>query len=736
MPSLICIHASAAAVIARKGKEQVSNRTAIGALAPRPGARFRPPAFGRGDVPRTALLKRLAGCDAPLVTVTAGAGYGKTTLLAQWAERDPRPAAWLTTGDDDADPHEMRTSVAAALSDIGHRRGSDEPLLLVVDEADRLSRESLALLAAVTAELPAGSTVAVAGRSDPALPVARMRAAERLVEIGPADLAMSAREARLVVSAAAAGLTAAETAGVVRAAEGWPAGLYLGALAALEHPTDSAPDRFLVDYLRAEVVGQLRPAADRRFLIRTAVLEELSAPLCDAVLQRSDSGRRLERLERTNSMLLPLDRHRGAYRLHGMMRQMLIAELELESPGASRELAGRAADWCDENGRTEQAIGYALAAGDCAQAASLVERHAMHAFHNGQTALVESWLRQLDGEPIERRPGLAVLAGWIHALRGRPREAEDCLAAAERGVAMAAVLDDTTVPRLALLRAALCPDGAERMQADAQFAVDSLDLLSPWRAKALLLVGWSQLLRGMDDAADATLTDAARASAAGLTNTSSIALAGRAVLACARGDLVGADGLATEGIERLISRSLTARATSAVCYAAGARTAAERGRVDAAREWLAAAHRLLPQVTHALPWMAVQSRLDAARAHLLLGEDEQAAAVCAEVEHLLLIRPRLGTLVGQAAEVRRSAARREVPDGWTDTLTAAELRLLPLLTTHLSFREIADRLFVSRNTVKTQAISVYRKLGASSRSEAVARAEALGLIELPARIIP
>ena len=240
----------------------------------------------------------------------------------------------------------------------------------------------------------------------------------------------------------------------------------------------------------------------------------------------------------------------------------------------------------------------------------------------------------------------------------------------------------------------------------------------------------------MDDAADTTLTDAARASAAGLTNTSSIALAGRAVLARARGDLVGADGLATEGIERLISRSLTARATSAVCYAAGARTAAERGRLDAAREWLAAAHRLLPQVTHALPWMAVQSRLDASRAHLLLGEDEQAAALCAEVEHLLLIRPRLGTLAAQAAEVRRAAARREAPDGWTDSLTPAELRLLPLLTTHLSFREIADRLFVSRNTVKTQAISVYRKLGASSRSEAVDRAEALGLIEPPARITP
>ena len=209
-----------------EGKEQVSHRTAIGALAPRPGARFRPPAFGLGDVPRTALLRRLAGCDAPLVTVTAGAGYGKTTLLAQWAERDPRPTAWLTTGDDDADPREMRTSIAAALDDIRRGSDSDEPLLLVVDESDRLSRESLALLAAIAAELPAGSTVAVAGRGDPALPVARMRAQERLVEIGPADLAMSAREARLVVSAAAASLTAAEAAGVRASGRGWPAGLY------------------------------------------------------------------------------------------------------------------------------------------------------------------------------------------------------------------------------------------------------------------------------------------------------------------------------------------------------------------------------------------------------------------------------------------------------------------------------------------------------------------------------
>ena len=152
-----------------------------------------------------------------------------------------------------------------------------------------------------------------------------------------------------------------------------------------------------------------------------------------------------------------------------------------------------------------------------------------------------------------------MLAGWIHALRGRPRDAEECLAAAERGIAMAAILDDTTVPRLALLRAALCPDGVERMQVDAQFAADSLDLLSPWRAKALLLVGWSQLLRGMDDAAEDVLTERRRRPPAGLTNTSSIAPGRPRGAGRARGDRSARTGWRSRAVERLVGGSLTAR---------------------------------------------------------------------------------------------------------------------------------------------------------------------------------
>jgi LuxR family maltose regulon positive regulatory protein len=711
-------------------------------------ARFRPPARRRSDVQRNALVKRLVAGRGPLAAVTAPAGYGKTTLLGQWASQDPRPVAWITAVETDNRPRLLAATIASSLRPLAQVPGDPrrieralaqlpEPVLLVVDSADRLDRDALALLAGLAENLPDGSTMALASRRELRLPLARLRIDGRLTELISTDLAMDVRDARALIEATGVRVSAAEAGSLHRAAEGWPAGIRLAVLSGAGD--DAGTDRDVVDYLRSEVLAPLS-GPDVEFLTRTAVLEELSAPLCDEVLGRSDSGRRLERLECAGAMLVPLDRHRGAYRLHRMLRQMLAAELELRRPRASAGIAARAAEWYQANDRPEQAIGYALASGDRDHAASLVEGRAMVAFHSGHVALVESWLSRLEGDPLDRRPGLAVLAAWIHALRGRSGAAEECLAAAERGVEAVEILDETTVPRLALLRAAICPDGVDRMQADAQFAVDALDVHSPWRAKALLLTGWAQLLRGMDDEADAVLARAAHASAAGLTNTSSIALAGRAVLAAGRGDDVGADALASDAIERLGSGGLTHRATSVACYAAGARTAAARGRHESAREWLAVAHRLFPQVTRALPWMAVQSRLDAARAHLLLGEDDRAAALCDEADHLLLLRPRLGTLSTQASEVRWASGRRQTADGWASSLTAAELRLLPMLTTHLSFREIADRLFVSRNTVKTQAISVYRKLGASSRSEAVERAAALGLIEqsssLPGDFIP
>jgi LuxR family maltose regulon positive regulatory protein len=204
----------------------------------------------------------------------------------------------------------------------------------------------------------------------------------------------------------------------------------------------------------------------------------------------------------------------------------------------------------------------------------------------------------------------------------------------------------------------------------------------------------------------------------------------RALLSLERGDLAAAES------ELALARAFTDEATSvdsvvnAILLAVTARLAIAKGQGAQARGALVNAQRLRPMLTHALSWFAVQARLELAKAHLALSDTRGATILSREARDILRRRPKLGTLVAEAEGVRARISRvAEESSGWASTLTAAELRLLPLLTTHLSFREIAERLFVSRNTVKTQAISVYRKLDASGRSEAIERAVELGLVD-------
>ena len=211
-----------------------------------------------------------------------------------------------------------------------------------------------------------------------------------------------------------------------------------------------------------------------------------------------------------------------------------------------------------------------------------------------------------------------------------------------------------------------------------------------------------------------------------------VARSERALLALERGDLAAAESelaLAGAFVEDVPS---TDYVVTAIMLAVTARLAIAKGQGARARTTLVAAQRTRPMMTHALSWFAVQTRLELAKAHLALSDVSGAATLYREAEDILRRHPTLGTLVADAKEVRAKLSTvADESSGWVSTLTAAELRLLPLLTTHLSFREIAERLFVSRNTVKTQAISVYRKLDASSRSEAIERATALGLVDAP-----
>jgi LuxR family maltose regulon positive regulatory protein len=264
------------------------------------------------------------------------------------------------------------------------------------------------------------------------------------------------------------------------------------------------------------------------------------------------------------------------------------------------------------------------------------------------------------------------------------------------------------------MRAALCADGTAQMEVDAEAAIGRLAADDPWRPAALLVRGAAAMLLEDLERADAVLSEAVeRAATAGSIETRSIALGERSLLAAARDDVRASDALAEEAQLVVEEGGLAGYPTSALALAASARSRIRHGQWDHARRLLTAATRVTPHLTYALPWLAVQARI----------ELDEARGIHA-------VRPELGVLGELVTRLDLEvAAMPDARNGGSSGLTRAELRLLPLLSTHLSFREIGERLHVSRNTIKTQAISVYRKLGVSSRSEAVAVAEDLGLVE-------
>jgi LuxR family maltose regulon positive regulatory protein len=727
------------------------------------------PAQRPGLVRRAGLVSRLGASTSPrVVSLTAPAGYGKTTLLAQWAAEDPRPFAWVSLDDRDNDPAVFLTYLAAAIDGIepldvsvfraaasgadglwtvGLPRlgaavaGLQAPFVLVLDDAHALrSRDCLDALEPLAKHLPEGSHLVLSGRSDDALPLARLRAAGRLLSLAPADLALSDDEARELLAGAGVQVTAAEAADLNERAEGWAAGLYLAALFAQEAGTEvlesfAGDDRFVVDHLREEHLSRLK-RSEIEFLTRTSILERLSAAACDDLLERTDSQRRLEALEHTNGFVIPLDHHREWYRYHHLFADMLRAELERLEPETLTTLHRRAAAWCERNGLPEGAIDHAAAAGDTDEVARLVGVYALPFYRSGRVVTVERWLEHFDDPELLRRyPTVAGFAAVIGALRGRPDDSERYCLALEHTSYDGPMPDGSASPAAwaAVVRAFLCRRGVTQMGVDAREALDLLAPSSFWRPVVLGLLAASMLFDGEAEEAQELLVETAEeATRSGALYAGVIARAELALAAIERDDPDAADvelGAARALLER---QPLEEYVVAAIYLAAAARLAIARRQSATARDLLVRAARLRPQLTHALPWFAVRTSLELARAHLSLGDVEGARMLLREASDVLARRPELGTLRQQASQLgERLANIATLEDGWASTLTAAELRLLPLLTTHLSFREIAERLYVSRNTVKSQAISVYRKLGVSSRSEAIERALELGLVDAP-----
>jgi LuxR family maltose regulon positive regulatory protein len=766
----------------RRGAPAHADRTvALAAVGPAEQTSASPPPFDvidskvrvppvpEGSVSRVALVNRLRTlATAPVIVVSAPAGYGKTTLLAQWAAREDRSAAWLTIDERDNDPLILVRHLAVALGGarpvpasllealgmpgasvweralprlVGAIVADPGQFVFVLDCADRLhDREALEVVDALAAHIPQGSVMALSGRTTPALPIGRMRASGRVLEIEADALALSRREATLLLRGAGVDPSDDEVRHLVEQTEGWPAGLVLAArrmqrtTQQVEEPLELAGhDRDVQDYVRAEHLAGLEPET-LTFLRRSSVLSRMSGPLCDAVLETSGSGRRLRAIDRSNLFVVPLDASGKWCRYHHLFRDVLLRELEDTEAERIPELQARAADWFEAHDDMESALEPAAASGDVDRVARILASVALPVVSGGRAESVGRWLDDFHGRAdLQRYPGVATLGAWVHVVRGNSEEAHRWLGAAEAGTPDAEMPDGclSARPWTAVVRAAMCTHGVEQMLADAESALADLPTDSRWYPIALLLSGAALALLGEIDDADAALAEAARAAGwAGARDVQTMALGERAMLAAARGDHGTAETLAEEGRELVYEQGLETYPTSAAGLAAAARAGLRRCRWDRARADLDVAGKLTSDLGDALPWFGVQTRMELARAHLTLRDSEMAAAHLDQAAEILDRHPHLGLLERQANALRDEiASTREVGDFTGSGLTAAELRLLPLLATHLSFREIGGRLFVSRNTIKTQAISVYRKLGVSNRSAAIERAAEIGLVD-------
>jgi LuxR family maltose regulon positive regulatory protein len=697
-------------------------------------------ALGEGLVARARLVRRLTEVhDMTLALLVAPAGYGKTTTLLEWAQHDERPFAWVTLDRADDDAEHLRASVACATDPL---TGRGREFVLVLDDLQVLrSRGAIDVLTALVEDPPAGAQLVLASRCEPPLPLGRLRAHREVLELTSRDFVMTRGEATALLELAGADLAAADVDALVRRTEGWPAGLYLAAVSLRDQPDTAAAiarfggdDRVVSDYVADCLLSELT-AEEVTFLQRTSVLDRLSGPLCDAVLRESGSAERLRNLARANALVVPLDRTDEWYRYHGLLAQMLRAQLRRREPELEGELHRRASQWHADHGDVDAAIRHAAVAGDVRLAGDLLWTNASRYIPQGHNATVRRWLGHFTDEQVAGYAPLALVAANVHLAEGDRGRTEHWTAAAARA------LDGVPARRrpaaveagVAAMRAAIARDGVQRMRDDAAraYALDAQD--SPTRSMDRLLEGTACHLLGARERAHELLQEGSRRGVVGAPSVNALCLAQLALLALDRDDW----GLATELAARARSQierfRLAAYPTMSLVLAVAALTQAQRGRVQAAMEDCAEATRLLDTMDDFVPWYVAEVRIVLARAALRLSDVAGARALVEGAALAVRASPDAPVLAAwhedASAQVDAYASSAIMTPA---TLTTAELRILALLPTHLSFREMGSRLYVSPNTVKTQAQAVYRKLDASSRSEAVARARELGLLELQA----
>ena len=416
--------------------------------------------------------------------------------------------------------------------------------MLVLDDVQALHAPAAdAALAALLARLPHEVTLAIASRTPPRLPVARMRAEGRVMELGPRELAMDAAEAAAMLVLAGAELGEDDVARLLDCTEGWPAAL---ALAALGSPAGfGGTDRLVAEYVREELLRGLSPER-RRFLLETSVLDTVTGPLCDRVLERDGAATALVELCREDGLLIALDRSDEYFRHHRLVAEMLRAELRRLEPSRAAELHRRARDWYRAAGDDDRAVRHAVAAGDVEAAGDLVWRSTWPALSRGDKQAAEAWVQLFSDAERVATPALALAAASTQLASGQGHLAEHWTHAA----AAAPPSSPAVAAGIHSMRAALARDGIARMRADAEHARRLTPEGSPVLAIGCLLAGTAALLAGDDDAT-ALLEEGAHRAAVSAPDVHALCLTQLALPALAREDWEEASAFVTRARAQL-----------------------------------------------------------------------------------------------------------------------------------------------------------------------------------------
>jgi LuxR family maltose regulon positive regulatory protein len=635
-----------------------------------------------------------------------------------------------------------------ALAELEHK------LVLVLDDYHEIDNGDVhRSVEFVIDHLPDSMQIAVASRNDPPFALARLRARAELLELRAQDLRLTAQEAGLLLNhGMELDLAEDEIRSLQEHTEGWAAGLQLVGLS-LRGRTDrhayiasfAGDDRQIVDYLAPEVLDR-QSALMRRFLLRTSILERLSAGLCDAVVGTDDSAGVLVALERANLFLIPLDSRRIWYRYHHLFRDLLARELHRTDLEAVTKLHTRACEWHVEEGLIPEAIRHATAAGDYAQAAELIAANWLTYVNQGQLETVEAWTAALPAHLADADPRLCIARAWMLLVLGRPGDVEPAVCAAEAGVLPGPMRDGS---RSVESSAAMVRTSARLLLGDVAGAAETAALaerLEPdrearWRPFVTNAIGMTAYWSGQAERALEAFTESVSAAELVGNHTASIyALGYLAVIAAERVDYPGADRLAERALSLAARQELSEHWVAVmVHYAVGesargsgdyvqARAAVERGLALARRGGLRldTVHGLL-----ALAHLALSAG-DESEAHELYERAERQLAACPDPGILQerLVRAGRAGIAGRAS-IAGGARRRVAPSASgrvADDLSERELTVLRLMPSQLSLREIGDEMYVSFNTVKTHARNIYAKLRVGSREAAVARGRELHLL--------